>query len=98
MTENNGIKLAIGDVFTVESFKTIASQKYPNKMYAKILCGDGVVRWASAAKIIKILTAIGENTGDVFEVYQAGEYNGFPVLSLKSSNPNTQKKIEKIFF
>lgn len=97
MTEN-GIKLAIGDVFTVESFKTIASQKYPNKMYGKILCGDGVVRWVSAAKIIKILTAVGENTGDVFEVYQAGEYNGFPVLSLKSSNPNTQKKIEKVFF
>lgn len=95
---NNGIKLAIGDQFTVESYKTIPSQKYPNKMYGKILCGDGVIRWTSSAKIIKILNAIGEEPGHVFEVYQAGEYNGFPVLSLKGSAPNTQKKIEKIFF
>lgn len=95
---NNSIKLAIGDVISVESFKTVASQKYPGKMYGKILCGDGVIRWTSAAKIIKILTAIGENTGDQFEVYQAGEYNGYPILSLKSRNPTTQKKIEKIFF
>lgn len=82
----------------MDCYKTIPSQKYPNKMYCKILCGDGVIRWTGSAKIIKILTAIGENTGDIFEVIQVGEYNGYPVLSLKSGNPNTQKKIEEIFF
>lgn len=95
---SNSIRLAVGDKFTVESFKIIPSQKYPNSMSAKILCGDRVIRWTSASRIIRILEALDVNPTDIFEVYQVGEYNGYPVLSLGCNNPNTQKKIEGMFF
>lgn len=90
--------LVIGDKFTVEEFKTVPSKKYPDRLNAKILCGDGSVKWTSAANIVKILTAVGAGTGDEFEVMQSGEFNDKPVLSLKSSNPETQKKIIKATF
>lgn len=90
--------LKVGEVFTVETFKTIASQKYPNRLNAKILTGEGKVRWTSAANIVKIISAIGEGTGDKFEVIKTGEFNGKDVLSLRSDNPETQKKIIRATF
>lgn len=90
--------LKVGDKFAVETFKTLASKKYPDRLNAKILCTNGDIKWTSAANIIKILSAIGENTGDVFEVVQTGEFNKRPVLSLRSDNAETQKKIVKATF
>ena len=90
--------LKVGDKFSVELFKTSASKKYPDKINAKILTTTGEVKWTSAANIIKILSAFGENTGDVFEVIQTGEFNNRPVLSLRSDNAETQMKITKATF
>lgn len=90
--------LKVGDKFAVETFKTLASKKYPDRLNAKILTTAGEIKWTSAANIIKILSAIGESTGDVFEVIQTGEFNNRPVLSLRSDNAETQKKIVKATF
>lgn len=90
--------LKVGDKFSVETLKTLPSKKYNDRLNAKILTTDGEIKWTSAANIIKILTAFGEGSGDVFEVVQNGDYNGRPVLTLRSENPETQKKIIKATF
>lgn len=90
--------LKVGDKFAVETLKTLPSKKYNDRLNAKILTTDGAVKWTRAANIIKILSAFGEGSGDVFEVIQTGEYNGRPVLTLRSDNPETQKKIIKATF
>ena len=90
--------LKVGDKFSVETFKTLPSKKYNDRLNAKILTTTGEVKWTSAANIIKILSAFGESSGDVFEVVQSGEYNGRPVLTLRSENAETQKKIVKATF
>lgn len=90
--------LKVGDKFSVETVKFIPSKKYNDRLNAKILTTSGAIKWTSAANIIKILTAFDEGSGDVFEVVQNGEYNGRPVLTLRSDNAETQKKIIRATF
>lgn len=90
--------LKIGDKFSVETVKFLPSKKYNDRLNAKILTTSGEIKWTSAANIIKILTVFDEGSGDVFEVVQNGEYNGRPVLTLRSDNAETQKKIIRATF
>lgn len=89
--------LKIGDKFAVEVVKILPSKKFNDRLNAKILCTDGRILWTSAANIVKVLTEHPEPT-DVFEVVKTGEFNGKDVLSLRSDNPETQKKIIKATF
>ena len=56
--------LKVGDKFSVETFKTLPSKKYNDRLNAKILTTTGEVKWTSAANIIKILSAFGEGSGE----------------------------------
>ena len=101
---NENTNLKVGDVFAVDHFKTFPSKFYPDRMNAKILTTDGDIVFTSAAKIIKILNML-SNDPEVtdlskytFEVVQAGEYKGHPVLSIYSDDKLVREKIQKIFF
>lgn len=96
--------LEAGDVFAVEHFKTFPSKFYPDRMNAKILTTDGDIVFTSAAKIIKILNMLSNDpeitdlSKYTFEVVQAGEYKGHPVLSIYSDDKLVREKIQKVFF
>lgn len=96
--------LEAGDVFAVEHYKSFPNKFNPNKMQGKILTTDGDIVFTSAAKIVKALDVlfndpeIPDLSKYTFEVVQVGEFNGFPVLGLKSDNPVIKKKLMKAFF
>lgn len=102
--ENGMARLEAGDVFAVEHYKSFPSKFNPNKMEGKILTTDGDIVFTSAAKIVKALDVlyndpeIPDLSKYTLEVVQVSEFNGFPVLGLKSDNPVIKKKLMKAFF
>lgn len=104
VNENGTAYLEVGDVFAVEYYKSFPSKYYPDRMNAKILTTDGDIVFTSAAKIVKALDVISNDpeitnlSKYTFEVVQVGEFNGHPVLGLKSDNPVIKKKLIKAFF
>lgn len=101
---NENTNLKVGDVFAVEHFKTFPSKFYPGRMNAKILTTEGDIVFTSAGKIIKILNMLSNDpeitdlSKYTFEVVQAGEFKGHPVLSIYSDDKFIREKIQKIFF
>lgn len=101
---NENTNLKVGDVFSVEHYKSFPSKYYPDRMNAKILTTDGDIVFTSAAKIVKTLDVLSNDpeitdlSKYTFEVVKVSEFNGHPVLGLKSDNPVIKKKLMKAFF
>ena len=104
-TNENGMKvLEVGDEFKVECYKSAPSKKFPDKMNAKILTTEGDIVFTSAAQIVKIFDGLTNDKELVnlheytFKIVKAGEFNGYPILSADSDNPEVKKKIRQILF
>lgn len=101
---NENTNLKVGDVFSVEHYKTFPGKYNPDRMNAKILTTDGDIVFTSAAKIVKALDMLSNDpeitdlSKYTFEVVKIGEFNGYPVLGLKSDNPVMKKKLMKAYF
>lgn len=91
--------LTAGMTFTPIAVKSFTTKKY-SRIGVKILDESGDEYYTTAAKIVKILTDLSDESkyGTKFTVVQKGTYNGFPVLSLTTDNAQINKEIMLLMF
>lgn len=87
-----------------DKFRPVLTRMFTTKAYnraaVKILTDTGEVKFSSSGNIVKILSTLSDETAKqtVFEVYKMSEYNGHPVLSLRTEDKAVNQKILEVLF